>query len=66
MPFIATPYWTEDLGRVIRGQRQKALQHFRQSNNADGVRQNLMKGYIARQPGIMVLSKTGAFPGTGV
>ena len=29
-------------------------------------RQNLMKGYIARDRGIVVLSKTGAFPGTGV
>lgn len=30
--------------------------------------QNLMKGYIARERGIVVLSKgaTGAFPGTGV
>jgi len=31
---------------------------------ADGV-QNLMKGYIARERGIVVLSKGGAFPGTG-
>lgn len=29
-------------------------------------RQNLMKGYIARERGIVVLSKAGAFPGTGV
>ena len=28
-------------------------------------RQNLMKGYIARERGIVVLSKAGAFPGTG-
>jgi hypothetical protein len=28
--------------------------------------QNLMKGYIARERGIVVLSKGGAFPGTGV
>jgi len=28
--------------------------------------QNHMKGYIARDRGIVVLSKTGAFPGTGV
>lgn len=28
--------------------------------------QNLMKGYIARERGIVVLSKNGAFPGTGV
>jgi hypothetical protein len=28
--------------------------------------QNLMKGYIARERGIVVLSKAGAFPGTGV
>lgn len=28
--------------------------------------QNLMKGYIARERGIIVLSKGGAFPGTGV
>ena len=27
---------------------------------------NLMKGYIARERGIVVLSKAGAFPGTGV
>ncbi|KAL2060037.1 hypothetical protein VTL71DRAFT_9859 [Oculimacula yallundae] len=27
---------------------------------------NLMKGYIARERGIVVLSKGGAFPGTGV
>ncbi|KAK0618411.1 protein CSN12 [Bombardia bombarda] len=27
---------------------------------------NLMKGYIARERGILVLSKNGAFPGTGV
>ena len=29
-------------------------------------RQDLMKGYIAREKGIVVLSKKGAFPGTGV
>lgn len=28
--------------------------------------QGLIKGYISRQHGIVVLSKTGAFPGTGV
>ena len=28
--------------------------------------QNLMKGYIARDHGMVVLSKAGAFPGTGV
>lgn len=28
--------------------------------------QNLMKGYIARDRGVVVLSKGGAFPGTGV
>lgn len=30
------------------------------------IRQNLMKGYIARERGVVVLSKGGAFPGTGV
>ena len=34
---------------------------------ADNPGQNLMKGYIARERGIVVLSKGGtAFPGTGV
>ena len=28
--------------------------------------QEFMKGYIARDRGIVVLSKNGAFPGTGV
>ena len=28
--------------------------------------QNLMKGYISRERGIVVLSKNGAFPGTGI
>ena len=28
--------------------------------------QNLMKGYISRANGIVVLSKTGAFPGTRI
>ncbi len=28
--------------------------------------QNLMKGYIARDRGVVVLSKGGAFPGTGI
>ncbi len=28
--------------------------------------QNMMKGYIARDRGVVVLSKAGAFPGTGV
>ena len=28
--------------------------------------QNLIKGYIARERGIVVLSKAGAFPGTNV
>ncbi|KAK0657289.1 protein CSN12 [Cercophora newfieldiana] len=28
--------------------------------------QNLMKGYIARERGMVVLSKSGAFPGTGI
>ena len=31
-----------------------------------GSLQNMMKGYIARDRGIVVLSKAGAFPGTGV
>lgn len=33
---------------------------------ADNTPQNFMKGYIARDRGLVVLSKTGAFPGTGV
>ncbi|EXJ89821.1 hypothetical protein A1O3_02888 [Capronia epimyces CBS 606.96] len=33
---------------------------------ANMVYKNLMKGYIARDRGIVVLSKAGAFPGTGV
>lgn len=33
---------------------------------ANMIYKNLMKGYIARGPGIVVLSKSGAFPGTGV
>jgi hypothetical protein len=28
--------------------------------------QNMMKGYIARERGIIVLSKAGAFPGTKI
>lgn len=34
--------------------------------NCAGLPQNLMKGYIAHERGIVVLSKNGAFPGTGV
>ena len=30
------------------------------------MQQDLMKGYVARERGIVVLSKKGAFPGTGV
>ncbi|KAK1830318.1 COP9 signalosome complex subunit 12 [Podospora conica] len=33
---------------------------------ANMIYKNLMKGYIARERGIVVLSKSGAFPGTGV
>ncbi|EJT74452.1 CSN12 [Gaeumannomyces tritici R3-111a-1] len=33
---------------------------------ANMIYKNLMKGYIHRERGIAVLSKTGAFPGTGV
>ncbi|KAI0377667.1 PCI domain-containing protein [Hypomontagnella monticulosa] len=33
---------------------------------ANMIYKNLMKGYIAHGPGIVVLSKTGPFPGTGV
>ncbi|KAK0876032.1 COP9 signalosome (CSN) subunit [Friedmanniomyces endolithicus] len=33
---------------------------------ANAIYKNHMKGYIARDRGIVVLSKTGAFPGTGV
>ncbi|KAK4555791.1 COP9 signalosome (CSN) subunit [Recurvomyces mirabilis] len=33
---------------------------------ANGIYKNFMKGYIARDRGIVVLSKAGAFPGTGV
>ena len=33
---------------------------------SDSLMQNLMKGYIARERGFVVLSKSGAFPGTGV
>jgi hypothetical protein len=39
--------------------------HDSNEEQADGP-QNLMKGYIARERGIVVLSKGGAFPGTGV
>lgn len=34
--------------------------------NNTRLQQNLMKGYIAHERGIVVLSKNGAFPGTGV
>ncbi|KAJ9131991.1 Protein CSN12 [Pleurostoma richardsiae] len=33
---------------------------------ANMIYKNLMKGYIAREKGFVVLSKSGAFPGTGV
>ena len=33
---------------------------------ADTVTQDLMKGYISRDHGVVVLSKKGAFPGTGI
>ncbi|KAL1878615.1 hypothetical protein VTK73DRAFT_7696 [Phialemonium thermophilum] len=33
---------------------------------ANMIYKNLMKGYISRERGIVVLSKAGAFPGTGV
>ncbi|KAK5121085.1 hypothetical protein LTR85_005569 [Meristemomyces frigidus] len=33
---------------------------------ANGIYKNFVKGYIARERGIVVLSKGGAFPGTGV
>ncbi|KAI6251508.1 hypothetical protein HI914_00308 [Erysiphe necator] len=33
---------------------------------ANMIYKNLMKGYISRERGIVVLSRTGAFPGTGV
>ncbi|ROT35005.1 PCI domain-containing protein [Sodiomyces alkalinus F11] len=33
---------------------------------ANMIYKNLMKGYISREHGIVVLSKNGAFPGTGV
>ncbi|KEZ42434.1 hypothetical protein SAPIO_CDS5630 [Scedosporium apiospermum] len=33
---------------------------------ANMIYKNLMKGYIARERGMVVLSKNGAFPGTGV
>jgi hypothetical protein len=33
---------------------------------ANMIYKSLMKGYIARERGIVVLSKSGAFPGTGV
>ncbi|KAK2014966.1 PCI domain-containing protein [Colletotrichum eremochloae] len=33
---------------------------------ANMIYKNLMKGYIARERGIVVLSKNGAFPGTGL
>lgn len=33
---------------------------------ANMIYKDLMKGYIARERGIVVLSKKGAFPGTGV
>ena len=36
------------------------------ATSADTYGQNLMKGYIARERGIVVLSKGAAFPGTGV
>jgi len=35
-------------------------------SSTDCVRQNFMKGYIARERGIIVLNKKGVFPGTGV
>ncbi|KAK3341221.1 protein CSN12 [Lasiosphaeria hispida] len=33
---------------------------------ANMIYKNLMKGYIARERGMVVLSKSGAFPGTGI
>lgn len=33
---------------------------------ANMIYKNLMKGYISRERGIVVLSKNGAFPGTGI
>jgi len=43
------------------------LSHGLESPATDTIHvQNLMKGYISRAHGIVVLSKTGAFPGTGI
>jgi hypothetical protein len=54
--------WEPNLPGTYRNVGIKALS----LANIDCDQQNLMKGYIARERGIVVLSKGGAFPGTGV
>lgn len=46
-------------GQMIEGDEVECLL-------ANMIYKELMKGYIARERGIVVLSKKGAFPGTGV
>jgi hypothetical protein len=58
------PYPPHRGTRPQRGSRTLDSRH--ESNKLTMRTQNLMKGYIARERGIVVLSKGGAFPGTGV
>jgi hypothetical protein len=58
------PHWTEDIGPFnpsTPSQPKHTPNESRLKNT-----QNLMKGYIARGHGMVVLSKGGAFPGTNV
>lgn len=43
-----------------------SFQRWKKEANAHTQPQNLMKGYISREHAKVVLSKAGAFPGTGV
>ncbi|KAI9875854.1 MAG: COP9 signalosome (CSN) subunit, partial [Pleopsidium flavum] len=53
--------------RTIPPSSRTVLTYLREETEADDQEQNLMKGYIARERAIVVLSKGGtAFPGTGV
>ncbi|KAK5007667.1 hypothetical protein LTR28_004992 [Elasticomyces elasticus] len=61
----------KEFAAAVRVSEEKGVEEVTDLDEVEGlvagqIYKNLMKGYIARDRGIVVLSKGGAFPGTGV
>jgi len=67
VPVRKTRVRVEDFAKGINVGSKEALENDEvECLIANMIYKNLMKGYISREKSIVVLSKSGAFPGTGV